>query len=181
MAAEGLARVALSITTLDRKLARSMEPRAATPARRLETISALAQAGVPVAVMTAPMIPALNDNEMESILAAAAEAGATQAGYTLLRLPLEIKDLFREWLEAHEPDRGRHVMSLIRSMRGGKDYDATWGKRMTGSGPYARMIAQRFAIATRRLGLNKDGARLDTSKFRPPPMSGDQLSFDLVS
>src|SRR5262245_10069183 len=179
MAAEGLARVAVSVTTLDKKLARSMEPRAATPPRRLETIRALADAGIPVTVMSAPIIPALNDDEMESILAAAAEAGATQAGYTLVRLPLEIKDLFREWLEAQEPDRGKHVMSLIRSMRGGKDYDATWGKRMTGSGPYARMIAQRFAIATRRLGLNRDREPLDTSKFRSPPRTGDQLSFTL--
>jgi DNA repair photolyase len=179
MAKEGLARVAVSVTTLDKKLARSMEPRAATPARRIETIRALADAGIPVTVMSAPIIPALNDDEMESILAAAAEAGATQAGYTLVRLPLEIKDLFREWLEAHEPARGRHVMSLIRSMRGGKDYDATWGKRMTGSGPYARMIAQRFAITTRRLGLNKDRVALDTSKFRIPPRTGDQLSLTL--
>ncbi len=179
MAAEGLARVAVSITTLDKKLARSMEPRAATPPRRIETIRALTSAGIPVTVMSAPIIPALNDDEMESILTAAAEAGATQAGYTLVRLPLEIKDLFREWLEANEPDRGKHVMSLIRSMRGGKDYDATWGKRMTGSGPYARMIAQRFAIATRRLGLNKDRVPLDTTKFRPPPQSGDQLSLTL--
>jgi len=181
MAAEGLAKVALSITTLDRKLARSMEPRAATPARRLETVRALADAGIPVAVMAAPMIPALNDDEMEAILTEAAAAGATQAGYTLLRLPLEIKDLFREWLETHEPGRGKHVMSLIRSMRGGKDYDATWGKRMTGSGPYARMIAQRFAIAARRLGLNTNRSSLDTTKFRPPPRTGDQLALDLVS
>jgi DNA repair photolyase len=181
MAAEGLAKVALSITTLDRKLARTMEPRAATPSKRLETIRALADAGIPVAVMTAPIIPALTDSEIETILAASAEAGATQAGYTLLRLPLEIKDLFREWLETAEPDRARHVMSLIRSMRGGKDYDATWGKRMTGSGPYARMIAQRFAIATRRLGLNKNREPLDASKFRPPPKTGDQLSLDLLN
>jgi len=179
MAAEGLARVAVSITTLDRKLARSMEPRAATPPRRLETIRELANAGIPVTVMSAPIIPALNDDEMESILTAAADAGATKAGYTLVRLPLEIKDLFREWLESHEPGRGKHVMSLIRSMRGGKDYDATWGKRMTGSGPYARMIAQRFAIATRRLGLNKDRQPLDTTKFRHPPRTGDQLSLTL--
>jgi len=179
MAAEGLAKVALSVTTLDKKLARSMEPRAATPAKRLETMRALADAGIPVGVMTAPIIPALNDDEMESILAAAVEAGATQAGYTLLRLPLEIKDLFREWLEAHAPDRAKHVMSLIRSMRGGKDYDATWGKRMTGSGPYARMIAQRFAIATRRLGLNGRRAPLDASKFRRPPQTGDQLALGL--
>jgi len=179
MAAEGLARVAVSITTLDRKLARSMESRAATPPRRLETIRELANAGIPVTVMSAPIIPALNDDEMESILTAAADAGATKAGYTLVRLPLEIKDLFREWLESHEPGRGKHVMSLIRSMRGGKDYDATWGKRMTGSGPYARMIAQRFAIATRRLGLNKDRQPLDTTKFRHPPRTGDQLSLTL--
>jgi DNA repair photolyase len=179
MAAEGLAKVALSVTTLDKKLARSMEPRAATPAKRLETMRALSDAGIPVGVMTAPIIPALNDDEMESILAAAVEAGATQAGYTLLRLPLEIKDLFREWLEAHAPDRAKHVMSLIRSMRGGKDYDATWGKRMTGSGPYARMIAQRFAIAMRRLGLNQNRVPLDTTKFRLPPRAGDQLALSL--
>jgi len=179
MAAEGLAKVALSVTTLDKKLARSMEPRAATPARRLEAMRALADAGIPVGVMTAPIIPALNDDEMESILAAAVEAGATQAGYTLLRLPLEIKDLFREWLEAHAPDRAKHVLSLIRSMRGGKDYDATWGKRMSGTGPYARMIAQRFAIATRRLGLNQNRVPLDTEKFRLPQRAGDQLALSL--
>jgi len=179
MASEGLAKVALSVTTLDKKLARSMEPRASTPSRRLEAMRELAQAGIPVGVMTAPIIPALNDDEMESILAAAAEAGATQAGYTLLRLPLEIKDLFREWLETHAPDRAKHVISLIRSMRGGKDYDATWGKRMSGSGPYARMIAQRFAIATRRLGLNKMRTPLDTTKFCLPPRSGDQLALAL--
>jgi len=179
MAAEGLAKVALSVTTLDKKLARSMEPRASTPPRRLEAMRELAAAGIPVGVMTAPIIPALNDDEMESILAAAAEAGAKQAGYTLLRLPLEIKDLFREWLEAHAPDRGKHVISLIRSMRGGKDYDATWGKRMSGTGPYARMIAQRFAIATRRLGLNQTRIPLDTTKFRLPPRAGDQLALGL--
>ena len=140
---------------------------------------ALADAGIPVGVMTAPIIPALNDDEMESILAAAVEAGATEAGYTLLRLPLEIKDLFREWLEAHAPDRAKHVISLIRSMRGGKDYDATWGKRMSGTGPYARMIAQRFAIATRRLGLNQNRVPLDNGKFRLPPRAGDQLALSL--
>src|SRR5215475_6287301 len=152
MAKEGLAKVAVSITTLDKKLARSMEPRASTPTKRLETIRALAEAGVPVGVMTAPLIPALNDDEMETILAAAAEAGATSAGYTLLRLPLEIKDLFREWLEAHEPNRAKHVMSLIRSMRGGKDYDSTWHLRAVGTGPYAALLAQRFQIAVKRLG-----------------------------
>jgi DNA repair photolyase len=177
MAAEGLAKVALSVTTLDRKLARIMEPRAATPERRLDALRALSAAGIPTTVMTAPIIPALNDDEMESILAAAAGAGATQAGYTLLRLPLEIKDLFREWLEAQVPDRAKHVMSLVRSMRGGKDYDSKWATRMTGTGPYARLIAQRFAIATRRLGLNQKHVPLDASKFRRPPQTGDQLAL----
>ena len=177
MAAEGLAKVALSITTLDRKLARLMEPRAATPERRLQTLRALSAAGIPTGVMTAPVIPALNDEEIESILAAAADAGAVQAGYTLLRLPLEIKDLFREWLETQVPGRAKHVMSLIRSMRGGKDYDSNWDTRMTGAGPYASLIAQRFAIATRRLGLNRNRVALDASKFRRPPREGDQLAL----
>jgi len=145
----------------------------------LDTLRALAGAGIPAGVMTAPIIPALNDDEMESILAAASEAGAVQAGYTLLRLPLEIKDLFREWLEAQVPDRAKHVMSLVRSMRGGKDYDSNWNTRMTGTGPYASLIAQRFAIATRRLGLNERRAPLDASKFRRPLQSGDQLALGL--
>ena len=179
MAEQNLARAAVSITTLDRKLARSMEPRAATPERRLDTIRALTRAGIPTAVMTAPIIPALNDSELENILAAAAEAGATQAGFVMLRLPLEIKDLFREWLEAHAPDKAKHVMSLVRQMRGGKDYDSNWGTRMRGTGPYARLIAERFAIATRRLGLNKSHRPLDVSKFRRPPHLGDQLALAL--
>jgi DNA repair photolyase len=179
MAEQNLACAAVSITTLDRKLARSMEPRAATPGKRLETIHALAKAGVPTAVMTAPIIPALNDSEMESILAAAAEAGATQAGYVVLRLPLEIKDLFREWLEAFAPDKAKHVMSLVRQMRGGKDYDSQWGTRMRGTGPYARLIAERFAIATRKLGLNKTHRPLDVGKFRRPMRTGDQLALAL--
>lgn len=179
MADKNLARAAVSITTLDRKLARAMEPRAATPERRLDTIRALTKAGIPTAVMTAPMIPALNDSELENILAAAADAGATQAGFVVLRLPLEIKDLFREWLDAHAPDKAKHVMSLVRQMRGGKDYDSEWGTRMRGKGPYARLIAQRFAIATRRLGLNKNHRPLDVSKFRRPPTIGDQLALEL--
>jgi DNA repair photolyase len=177
MAAEGLAKVALSVTTFDRKLARIMEPRAATPQRRLETLRALSAAGIPTAVMTAPIIPALNDEEMESILAAAAQAGVIQAGYTLLRLPLEIKDLFREWLEAKVPNRAKHVMSLVRSMRGGKDYDSNWGTRMRGTGPYADLISQRFVIATKRLGLNQKRVPLDVSQFRHPPQTGDQLAL----
>src|SRR4051812_34062206 len=166
MAAEGLAKVALSVTTLDRKLARAMEPRAATPSRRLDTIRALAAAGIPTGVMFAPAIPALNDEEMESVLAAAAEAGAVSAGYVLLRLPLEIKDLFREWLETHVPDKAKHVMNLVRSMRGGKDYDSNWNTRMTGTGAYAQLMAQRFHIATRRLGLNEKRVPLDSGQFR---------------
>ena len=177
MAQMGLARVALSVTTLDRKLARAMEPRAATPARRLETIKALSGAGIPASVMFAPVIPALNDDEMESVLAAAKEAGARSAGYVLLRLPLEIKELFREWLEANRPDSARHVMSLIRQMRGGKDYDAQWHVRMRGTGPYSQMIARRFAMAVKRLELNPPGKPLRTDLFRRPPRSGDQLAL----
>ncbi len=177
MAQQGLAKVALSVTTLDRKLARTMEPRAGTPSRRLAAIKGLSDAGIPVGVMFAPVIPALNDSEMESVLEAAVENGATSAGYVLLRLPLEIKDLFREWLEANEPDRAKHVMSLIRSMRGGKDYDAQWNTRMRGTGPYAEMIARRFRMAVKRYGLNEGGRSLTLTKFRKPARQGDQLSL----
>ncbi len=175
MAEQGLARAAISITTLDRRLARAMEPRAATPQRRIQAISGLHAAGIPAAVMFAPVIPALNDEELENILNAAVEAGAASAGYVLLRLPLEIKDLFREWLEEKEPGRARHVMSLIRQMRGGKDYDSQWHTRMKGTGPYAEMIARRFHMAIKRLGLNQDRTPLSTDKFRRPPRPGDQL------
>jgi DNA repair photolyase len=177
MADMGLARVALSVTTLDRKLARAMEPRAGTPARRLEALRALSAAGIPTHVMFAPVIPALNDDEMESVLAAAKEAGARGAGYVLLRLPLEIKDLFREWLEANRPDSAKHIISLIRQMRGGKDYDAQWHTRMRGTGPYAEMIARRFHMAVKRLELNKDLKPLRTNLFKPPPRPGDQLAL----
>jgi DNA repair photolyase len=179
MAEEGLVKVALSITTLDQKLARSMEPRAATPAKRLETMRLLSQAGIPVSVMTAPIIPALNDEELENILSKASEAGATEAGYVLLRLPLEIKDLFKEWLEKHAPDRANHVFSLIRNIRGGKEYDANWGTRMRGTGPYAKLIAQRFHLATRRLGLNHKRIELNASKFCRPNTPADQLALAL--
>ena len=177
MASERLVKVFLSVTTLDRRLARVMEPRAATPDKRIATLRALSAAGVRCGVMTAPMIPALNDAEMEDILSAAVEAGASEAGYTLLRLPLEIKDLFREWLESEVPDRAKHVMSLIRSMRGGKDYDSNWGTRMTGTGPYAELIRQRFTLATRKLGLNRERAQLTCARFRRPPRAGDQLAL----
>jgi DNA repair photolyase len=175
MAEQGLARAAISVTTLDRKLARAMEPRAATPQRRLDAISGLHHAGIPVGVMFAPVIPALNDEELENILHAALDAGAGSAGYVLLRLPLEIKDLFREWLEEKEPGRARHVMSLIRQMRGGKDYDSQWHTRMKGTGPYAEMIARRFHMAVKRLGLNQERTPLSIEKFRRPPQIGDQL------
>jgi DNA repair photolyase len=177
MAEMGLARVALSVTTLDRKLARVMEPRAATPQRRLDTIAALSRADIPVGVMFAPVIPALNDDELEAVLAQATGAGAQSAGYVLLRLPLEIKDLFREWLEASTPGRAKHVMSLIRQMRGGKDYDSQWHTRMKGTGPYAEMIARRFHMAVKRLGLNRERTQLAIGKFRRPPRTGDQLGL----
>src|SRR6202012_716462 len=158
MAKMGLAKAALSITTLDRKLARLMEPRAGTPGRRLEAIQGLSDAGIPAGVMFAPAIPALNDHEMETVLNAAAAAGARSAGYVLLRLPLEIKDLFREWLEANAPNRARHVMALVRQMRGGKDYDSNWNTRMTGTGAYAQVMARRFHMTVKRLGLNQPSA-----------------------
>ena len=177
MAERGLVRVALSVTTLDRKLARAMEPRAATPAKRLEAIRGLSQAGIPASVMIAPVIPALTDSEMERILEAACENGATGAGYILLRLPIEVSPLFRDWLLRHRPDSFRHVMNLIRSMRGGKDYDAQWGKRMRGDGPYAKQLANRFALACKRLGLNRGRKSLTTELFIPPTAGGVQLQL----
>jgi DNA repair photolyase len=177
MAKMGLAKVALSVTTLDHKLARTMEPRATTPRKRFAAIRALHDSGVPVSVMFAPVIPALNDDELEAVLGGAAEAGARSAGYVLLRLPLEIKDLFREWLEANEPDRAKHVMSLIRQMRGGKDYDSQWHTRMKGTGPYAEMIARRFHLAVKRLGLNREHLPLVLNRFERPRKLGEQLAL----
>jgi DNA repair photolyase len=178
MAKERLAVVTISVTTLDRALARRMEPRAATPERRLETIAALAAAGVPAGVLSAPMIPALNDSEMERILERARAAGATAAGYTLLRLPLELKGLFREWLEAHYPQKAAHVLSLVAQTHGGRLYDATWSKRMTGMGPYAEVLRLRFEHACRRLGFDQRTTQpLETARFRAPPRKGDQLTL----
>ncbi|HKD47018.1 MAG TPA: PA0069 family radical SAM protein [Rhizomicrobium sp.] len=177
MAEMGLAKAAISVTTLDRKLARAMEPRAGTPARRLQAIAGLSEAGIPTGVMFAPAIPALNDHEMEAVLAAAVDAGARSAGYVLLRLPLEIKDLFREWLHAQVPGRAKHVMALVRSMRGGKDYDSQWNTRMKGTGPYAEMMARRFHLAVKKLGLNQPSKSLVINSFRRPPWIGDQLSL----
>jgi DNA repair photolyase len=177
MAERGLVKVALSVTTLDRELARAMEPRAATPGRRLDTLRLLSEAGVPTTVMVAPVIPALNEAEIERILEAAAAAGVREAGYVLLRLPLEVKDVFKEFLEREYPDRAKHVMSVIRSMRGGKEYDAAWGERMRGNGPYAWQIGRRFEMAARRLGLNKEKRRLRTDLFTAPTAPGDQLDL----
>ncbi|MBO9133712.1 PA0069 family radical SAM protein [Rhizobium sp. B230/85] len=177
LAAKNLVRVSLSVTTLDRKLARTMEPRASTPARRLEAVRMLSAAGIPTSVMVAPMIPALNDHELEKILDSAKAAGAQEAGYVMLRLPLEVSPLFRDWLLQNYPDRYRHVMSLVREMRGGKDYDADFGKRMKGAGPYAWQISRRFEMATKRLGLTRRSIRLRTDLFVPPDGSGVQLSL----
>lgn len=177
MARMGLARVGVSITTLDRTLARKMEPRAATPARRLQTIRALSDAGIPVTVMTAPIIPGLTDHEIENLLEAAAQHGATGAGYVILRLPYEIKDLFHEWLVTHVPDRAAKVINTIRDMRGGKDYDARWFERGSGRGPVAQMIMQRFVRETHRLGLDTPRAALRTDLFRPPAAMDDQLEL----
>jgi DNA repair photolyase len=154
-----------------------MEPRASTPARRLEAIKQLAQAGIPTTVMVAPVIPALNDAEIERILDAAAHAGAKEASYVLLRLPLEVRDLFREWLMANYPDRYRHVFTLIRDMRGGRDYDSQWGTRMKGTGPLAWMIGRRFEIACDRLALNKRRSKLTTDHFVRPKGAGQQLNL----
>jgi DNA repair photolyase len=178
MAEKRLVAVSLSVTTLDRTLARVMEPRAATPPRRLETIRALNDAGIPTGVMAAPIIPALNDRELEQILAAARDHGARGAGYVLLRLPLELKSLFREWLETHFPEKASHVLSIVAQAHGGKTYDSSWGKRMTGTGPFAELIRIRFDLACHKLGLNRRSTRpLETGLFKPPPRVGDQLSL----
>ncbi|TLG77049.1 PA0069 family radical SAM protein [Methylocystis sp. B8] len=176
MAAKGLAKVAISVTTLDRKLARLMEPRAATPELRLETIEKLSAAGVPTAVMTAPIIPSINDDEIERILTRAHAAGAREAGYVLLRLPLELRDLFTEWLVANFPDRARRALALVRSTRDGKLYDSAFGARMKGEGPYAWMIGRRFEVAAARLGFTEK-TRLRTDLFEPPLRTPKQLSL----
>ncbi|WP_434058504.1 PA0069 family radical SAM protein [Coralliovum pocilloporae] len=177
MAERNLVKVAVSVTTLDRKLHRAMEPRAAAPERRLETLQALSDAGIPTAVLAAPMVPALNDAELESILEAAREAGAQEAGYILLRLPLEVSEIFRDWLLTHYPDKYRHVLSLLKSMRGGQDYDSTFGRRMRGQGPYAETIRNRFTLAVKRLGLNRMRRRLSSDSFTRPRVAGEQLDL----
>jgi DNA repair photolyase len=177
MAEAGLVSVSVSLTTLDTPLCRRLEPRAAAPHRRLATVEALARAGVPMAVLLAPLIPAVNDHELEALLAAGWDAGARQAGYVVLRLPHELKDLFRAWLEQHLPGRAEHVLSLVRQLHGGKDYDPAWGRRQRGSGPIAEVLARRFELASRRLGLHARSPALDATRFRIPPASGHQLSL----
>ena len=177
MAARRLVKVCLSVTTLDGRLARRMEPRAARPRRRLEALKSLAEAGIPTGVMAAPLIPALNDPELEAILEAAAGAGVGEAAYMLLRLPREVKDLFRQWLDEHAPHRAARIMRLVRETQGGRDYDPTFHRRMRGTGRYADLIHRRFELGCKRFGLNRSRARLDTRSFRPPPRSGDQLAL----
>ncbi|MEL6569954.1 MAG: PA0069 family radical SAM protein, partial [Pseudomonadota bacterium] len=179
MAELGLARVGVSITTQDPKLARRMEPRAASPRLRFGTIEKLSAAGIPVTVMTAPIIPALNDHEIEPLLAQAGEVGARSAGYVLLRLPHELKDLFHEWLAQHYPDRAARVVNLLREMRGGLDYDPRWFERGTGRGPYAKLISQRFARAARTHGLDTPRAPLRTDFFRPRETPNGQFTLDV--
>jgi len=177
LAERKLVKVALSVTTLDRRLARAMEPRAATPVRRLDAIRQLAEAGIPTTVMTAPIIPGLNDHEIEAILEAGRDAGAKSAAYVLLRLPLELKELFREWLATEFPDRAKKVIKLLREMHGGKDYVSAFGHRQRGSGPMAQLIASRFRVAIARLGLNERHYQMRTDLFRPPNFAGRQLDL----
>lgn len=177
MAQRSLVRVAVSLTTLDNRLSRSMEPRAAAPARRIAMIRALSRAGVPVLALMAPVIPALNEPELEQLVASAAAAGARSASYITLRLPLEVSPLFQDWLAEHFPDRAARVMGKVREMQGGRDYDPAWGRRFRGEGVHANLIARRFAIATRRAGLDGKLPKLRSDLFHSPPRRGDQLSL----
>jgi DNA repair photolyase len=180
MAKRGLAKVCVSVTTLDRGLARAMEPRAPTPTRRLEAIAALSAAGVPTAISCSPMIPGLTDHEMEALLAAGARHGAAEAGCIPVRLPLEIEDLFKQWLASTVPDRAKRVISLVKAMRGGKVYDSTWGKRMSGEGPMADLLRRRFDIACARLGLNRRHHEFDLTHFRRPLIGRDDRQLSLL-
>ena len=177
MARQGLVRVGVSVTTLDRDLARRMEPRVPGPGRRLAMIRRLTEAGVPVRVMASPIVPGLSDHEIEAILQAGRDAGAEAASWIMLRLPREVSPLWQEWLSEHYPGRAARVMARLREMHGGKDYDASWGLRMRGEGRYAEMIAQRFRAAVRRLGLKQRQPDLRRDLFRAPPRPGDQLSL----
>ena len=184
MAAKNMARVFVSVTTLDHDLARKLEPRATAPRRRLQAIKRLADAGIPVGVLVAPLIPQLNDRDLESILEAAAANGARSAGWIMLRLPHEVAPLFREWLDLHYPLRAAHVMSIVHDLRGGRDYDSRFGARMRGSGEFATLIERRFSLAVKRLGLNRDRVPMDTTRFKPPRFAGsaavrDERQLDL--
>ncbi|MFA0810603.1 PA0069 family radical SAM protein [Microbulbifer epialgicus] len=177
MAQDNLAQVAVSVTTLDKALKRKLEPRTAEPATRLRTIEQLCKAGVPTAVLAAPIIPALNDCELESILKAGRDAGAERAAYILLRLPHEVAPLFREWLSVHYPQRAKHVMSLVQQSRGGQDYQSDFSQRRTGSGVFAQLLRQRFIVTIKKLGLNHRRLSLNCSLFQPPPQAGEQQSL----
>ena len=179
MARDGLVKVFLSVTTLDRELARKVEPRAPTPERRLEAIEKLNEAGVPAGVMVAPIIPAINDSEIETILTRAFAAGTREGGYVVLRLPLELRDMFGEWLQVNFPDRLNRAVSLMQSMRNGKDYEAQWGRRMAGSGPYAWMIGRRFEMAVQRLGYRETPAKLRTDLFQKPAPAASEAGAQL--
>ncbi len=177
MASNGLVRVGISLTTLDRDLSRRMEPRAPSPQRRLGMIRNLTEAGVPVRVMTSPIVPGLTDHELENLLEAGKQAGADSASWIMLRLPREVSGLWREWLSEHQPGRAEKVMARLREMHGGREYDPRWGHRMRGEGTYAEMIAQRFKAAVKRLGLSTDMPPLNCAAFAPPPQPGDQLAL----
>jgi DNA repair photolyase len=177
LASRKLVRVAISLTSLDRNLKRTLEPRTAGPYARLKVIRHLSEAGVPVSALIAPLIPRINEPELESLLTAARDHGATSASYILLRLPMEVRELFVEWLEAHFPQRASAVMGLLRQAGGGRDYNPAFGDRMRGSGPIADLIAHRFAACRRRLGLDRDSGPLDTKAFQPPTRTGDQLGL----
>ncbi|MEX3315322.1 PA0069 family radical SAM protein [Sulfitobacter sp. PS-8MA] len=177
MAARGLAAVGVSVTTLDARLSRLMEPRAPAPQRRLQMIRRLAEAGIPLRIMASPMIPALTDPELEAILTAGRDAGARHASWIMLRLPREVSPLVQDWLATHYPDRAERIMARLRDMHGGKEYDAAWHRRMRGEGPYAQMVAQRFDLAVKRLGLARSGVPLRCDLFRPPEVETDQLSL----
>jgi DNA repair photolyase len=180
LARDKLVSVTLSITSLTNDIKRTLEPRAASPQARLRVMEQLAQAGIPVGVLVAPVIPAITDHEMEHILSAAKHAGASSAGYVLLRLPLEVAILFREWLGEHYPERAKHVMSLINQTRGGKDYDAKFGERMVGTGAYAKLLRTRFELARRKCGFDSshDRHELSTHLFRAPLPEQPQLTLD---
>jgi DNA repair photolyase len=177
MAAKGLVRIGISVTTLDPKTSRAMEPRVPSPAARLRTIRRLTDAGIPVRVMVSPVVPALTDHELEAILTAAHDAGAVAASSIILRLPREVAVLFRDWLAEHYPDRAARVMGRVRELHGGKDYDPNFGTRMVGQGEWAAMMQQRFKLATRKLGLDRSLPQLRTDLFAKPPQPGDQLSL----